>query len=107
MMLRTGRRGRMMLFGNMCSTSGHSRWISGEKSRARVHQMRSRSDVVMVGAGTARLDNPTLTAREKSVGRQPVRGVVGCGDDRSGGGLRGAGVDRWSRFAWALARQGV
>lgn len=66
----------MTLDGRVSSESGHSRWISGEKSRARVHQMRSRSDVVMVGAGTARLDNPTLTAREKSVGRQPVRVVV-------------------------------
>lgn len=54
--------------------------ITGEIARAWTHALRARSDAVMVGAGTARLDNPRLTVRLQGYdGRQPHR-VVLAGD---------------------------
>jgi diaminohydroxyphosphoribosylaminopyrimidine deaminase/5-amino-6-(5-phosphoribosylamino)uracil reductase len=53
----------MTLDGKLATRSGDSQWISSEASRAVVHQLRGRVDAVMVGSGTARADNPLLTAR--------------------------------------------
>jgi diaminohydroxyphosphoribosylaminopyrimidine deaminase/5-amino-6-(5-phosphoribosylamino)uracil reductase len=53
----------MTLDGRMATRSGDSRWISGEQSRAIVHQLRGRVDAIVVGSGTARIDDPLLTAR--------------------------------------------
>jgi diaminohydroxyphosphoribosylaminopyrimidine deaminase/5-amino-6-(5-phosphoribosylamino)uracil reductase len=68
------------LDGKTATASGDSRWISGEASRELVHRLRGRVDAVMVGAGTARADDPSLTARPADVGdvkRRAVRVVVG------------------------------
>lgn len=62
--------------GRIATASGHSKWITGPEARAEVHGMRSRHDAVMVGAGTARADDPMLTVRGFDVARQPVRIVV-------------------------------
>jgi len=56
-----------------------SRWVSGEESRRRVHELRAASDAVAVGMGTVRVDNPLLTARGVVVARQPRRLVFGRG----------------------------
>ena len=61
------------LDGRIATASGESRWITGAKARRAVHAMRMRHDAVLVGAGTARADNPTLTVREMGAVRQPVR----------------------------------
>jgi diaminohydroxyphosphoribosylaminopyrimidine deaminase / 5-amino-6-(5-phosphoribosylamino)uracil reductase len=53
----------MTLDGKLATRTGDSQWISSELSRAVVHQLRGRVDAVMIGSGTARLDNPLLTAR--------------------------------------------
>jgi diaminohydroxyphosphoribosylaminopyrimidine deaminase / 5-amino-6-(5-phosphoribosylamino)uracil reductase len=50
-----------------------SRWISGEASRLLVHELRAASDAVAVGAETARVDRPALTARGVGAERQPRR----------------------------------
>ncbi|MDH5639034.1 MAG: bifunctional diaminohydroxyphosphoribosylaminopyrimidine deaminase/5-amino-6-(5-phosphoribosylamino)uracil reductase RibD, partial [Nitrospinota bacterium] len=66
----------MTMDGKIASHSGDSRWISSEKSRKLVHEMRSRSDAVMVGADTAIMDDPQLTTRVGRSRRNPLRVVV-------------------------------
>jgi diaminohydroxyphosphoribosylaminopyrimidine deaminase/5-amino-6-(5-phosphoribosylamino)uracil reductase len=56
-----------------------SRWVSGEESRRRVHELRAASDAVAVGMGTFRADAPRLTARGVEAARQPRRLVFGSG----------------------------
>jgi len=68
------------LDGRSAAADGTSRWISGPKSRAEVHHLRSIVDAVVVGTGTALLDDPELTARDEDgepLSRQPLRVVVG------------------------------
>lgn len=62
--------------GRIATESGESQWITGPAARRRVHGMRARHDAVMVGAGTARTDDPSLTVRDMGIERQPVRVVV-------------------------------
>ncbi|MGH3058359.1 MAG: bifunctional diaminohydroxyphosphoribosylaminopyrimidine deaminase/5-amino-6-(5-phosphoribosylamino)uracil reductase RibD [Gaiellaceae bacterium] len=56
-----------------------SRWVSGEESRRRVHELRARMDAVAVGLGTVRADAPALTARNVGAERQPRRLAFGRG----------------------------
>jgi diaminohydroxyphosphoribosylaminopyrimidine deaminase / 5-amino-6-(5-phosphoribosylamino)uracil reductase len=53
----------MSLDGKIATVSGESQWISSSESREHFHQTRGRVDAIIVGAGTARADNPMLTAR--------------------------------------------
>ncbi|EEE38181.1 riboflavin biosynthesis protein RibD [Rhodobacteraceae bacterium KLH11] len=62
--------------GRIATETGHSQWITGPMARRAVHAMRARHDAVMVGAGTARADDPSLTVRDLGVTHQPVRVVV-------------------------------
>jgi diaminohydroxyphosphoribosylaminopyrimidine deaminase/5-amino-6-(5-phosphoribosylamino)uracil reductase len=55
------------------------RWVSGEESRRRVHELRAASDAVAVGMGTVRADNPRLDARDVGAARQPRRLAFGHG----------------------------
>jgi diaminohydroxyphosphoribosylaminopyrimidine deaminase/5-amino-6-(5-phosphoribosylamino)uracil reductase len=64
------------LDGNTATNSGHSQWITNESSRAHVHRVRDQVDAIMVGSGTALRDNPRLTTRLSSAGKDPVRIVV-------------------------------
>lgn len=65
----------MTLDGKIASRSGHSQWISNDRSRELVHQLRGRMDGIMVGYQTVEADNPLLTARP--AGRRiPSRIVV-------------------------------
>jgi diaminohydroxyphosphoribosylaminopyrimidine deaminase/5-amino-6-(5-phosphoribosylamino)uracil reductase len=77
---RTGRplvvlKSAMTLDGKVATSTGDSRWISGEASRARSHRWRAELDAVAVGIGTALADDPLLTARVEAVPRQPRRVV--------------------------------
>jgi diaminohydroxyphosphoribosylaminopyrimidine deaminase / 5-amino-6-(5-phosphoribosylamino)uracil reductase len=53
----------MSLDGKIATKSGDSRWISNERSRALVHQLRGRMDAVLIGSRTSALDDPLLTTR--------------------------------------------
>ena len=55
------------------------RWVSGEESRRRVHELRAASDAVAVGMGTVRADDPALTARDVGAETQPRRLAFGRG----------------------------
>lgn len=65
----------MTLDGRMALASGDSRWISNDRSRALVHELRGRVDAVMVGIGTALADDPALTTRPPGT-RNQVRIVI-------------------------------
>lgn len=70
------------LDGKMALASGESKWITGEASRARVHELRSQHQAVMVGAGTIRMDDPQLNVRLPSYkGPQPYRVVISSSGD--------------------------
>jgi diaminohydroxyphosphoribosylaminopyrimidine deaminase/5-amino-6-(5-phosphoribosylamino)uracil reductase len=53
----------MTLDGKLATRTKTSAWISGAESRLWVHDLRDRVDAVLVGAQTARIDNPQLTVR--------------------------------------------
>jgi diaminohydroxyphosphoribosylaminopyrimidine deaminase/5-amino-6-(5-phosphoribosylamino)uracil reductase len=53
----------MSLDGKIASRARHSQWISNERSREIVHELRGRMDGILVGSMTAKLDDPLLTAR--------------------------------------------
>jgi diaminohydroxyphosphoribosylaminopyrimidine deaminase / 5-amino-6-(5-phosphoribosylamino)uracil reductase len=55
------------------------RWVSGEESRRRVHELRAASDAVAVGMGTVRDDAPRLDARDVEAAKQPRRLAFGRG----------------------------
>ena len=65
------------LDGRIATAKGESQWITGPEARARVHLMRARTDAILVGIGTAMVDNPKLTCRLPGLeDRSPVRIVV-------------------------------
>ncbi|HEV8320285.1 MAG TPA: bifunctional diaminohydroxyphosphoribosylaminopyrimidine deaminase/5-amino-6-(5-phosphoribosylamino)uracil reductase RibD, partial [Myxococcota bacterium] len=57
----------LTLDGRVATRTGHARWITGAAARAHGRARRGRSDAVLTGAGTVRVDDPRLTAR---VGRR-------------------------------------
>lgn len=62
--------------GRIATGTGESQWITGPQARRHVHAMRARHDAVMVGGGTARHDDPSLTVRGFGDVQQPARVVV-------------------------------
>ena len=67
-LLRSGRpwviaKWAMSLDGKIATSTGDSRWISGEQSRRVAHELRGRVDAIIVGRKTVDLDDPLLTAR--------------------------------------------
>jgi len=64
------------LDGRTAAVDGTSQWITGETARTAAHQLRAESDAIVVGAGTVRRDDPTLTTRLVE-GPSPRRIVLG------------------------------
>lgn len=77
----------MTVDGRIAASSGDSRWVSGRESREVVQDMRSRSDAILVGIGTALADDPRLNVRESTWSRrggqenhpQPLRIIADSG----------------------------
>jgi diaminohydroxyphosphoribosylaminopyrimidine deaminase / 5-amino-6-(5-phosphoribosylamino)uracil reductase len=65
------------LDGKVAARDGSSRWVTGEPARRDVHRLRGSADAIVVGAGTALADDPSLTVRDPSYGgRPPLRVLV-------------------------------
>ena len=65
------------LDGRIAAASGQSGWITCAKSRAEVHRLRNRVDAILIGAGTALADDPSLTTRlQGKKGKDPLRVVL-------------------------------
>jgi diaminohydroxyphosphoribosylaminopyrimidine deaminase / 5-amino-6-(5-phosphoribosylamino)uracil reductase len=52
------------LDGRIAAAGGDSKWVTGEQARSRAHGLRAEAGAVLVGANTARTDDPMLTARD-------------------------------------------
>lgn len=65
----------MSLDGKIATYSGESKWITEEKSREDVHNLRNELTGIMVGINTVLKDNPQLTCRVNG-GRNPIRIIV-------------------------------
>ncbi|MEO0453077.1 MAG: RibD family protein [Verrucomicrobiota bacterium] len=64
------------LDGYMSRPAQDGPWLTSETARADANRLRTEVDAVMVGANTARIDNPQLTVREVEVAIQPYRLVL-------------------------------
>lgn len=65
------------LDGRIATSSGDSKWITNDTSRAYVHQIRHEADAILVGSGTLHADNPSLTSRIKGIKtKDPVRIIL-------------------------------
>jgi len=65
------------LDGRIATSTGDSKWITGRISRRFSHLLRAQNDAIMIGIGTALVDNPELTCRIPGLeDRSPVRIVA-------------------------------
>jgi diaminohydroxyphosphoribosylaminopyrimidine deaminase/5-amino-6-(5-phosphoribosylamino)uracil reductase len=65
------------LDGRIATARGESRWITGPEARGVVQRLRSRSDAILVGSGTALADDPELYARRGGrIVHRPLRVVA-------------------------------
>lgn len=65
------------LDGKIATSTGESKWITGDEARQDVHVSRSRHDAILVGVNTVIRDNPKLTTRlPGGGGKNPIRIVL-------------------------------
>ncbi len=65
------------LDGKIAVPTGHSKWITGEQARNKVHEIRDEVDAIMVGVNTVIMDDPQLTVRlQGKETKNPLRIVL-------------------------------
>lgn len=64
----------MTLDGKIASCTGDSKWVTGEKARHHVHELRKQYSAILAGIGTVLADDPMLNCRIEE-GVDPVRVV--------------------------------
>lgn len=64
------------LDGKTATTTGDSKWITGEAAREDVHHYRKQHDAILVGVQTVIVDDPSLTVRLPGGGENPVRIIL-------------------------------
>ncbi|MBS1143555.1 MAG: 5-amino-6-(5-phosphoribosylamino)uracil reductase / diaminohydroxyphosphoribosylaminopyrimidine [Proteobacteria bacterium] len=64
------------LDGKTALNNGVSQWITGPDARRDGHAWRARACAILTGIGTVRDDDPSLTVRDVTTTRQPLRVVV-------------------------------
>lgn len=64
--------------GKIATRTGKSKWITGEKSRAYVQELRNRYAAILCGIGTVLADDPMLNCRMEG-GNNPLRIVLDSG----------------------------
>ena len=64
------------LDGKIATRTGDSRWVAGPAARDRVQELRHQYDAILIGAGTAAIDDPLLTDRSGLKRRRPLLRVV-------------------------------
>ena len=63
------------LDGKIALNNGESKWITNDKSRQKVHELRNEFQALLTGVGTVKKDNPRFTCRIKN-GKNPIIIVV-------------------------------
>jgi diaminohydroxyphosphoribosylaminopyrimidine deaminase/5-amino-6-(5-phosphoribosylamino)uracil reductase len=66
----------MSLDGGTAAPDGSSQWITCPEARTDGHRLRAESDAILVGAGTVRRDDPSLTVRDYRPPVMPTSGSV-------------------------------
>lgn len=82
----------MTLDGSVAARDRSSKWITSDEARRDAHELRARSDAVVVGAGTLRSDDPRLNVRTEGFAGEQPRPVVVAGNEEL---PRGASI--WER----------
>jgi diaminohydroxyphosphoribosylaminopyrimidine deaminase / 5-amino-6-(5-phosphoribosylamino)uracil reductase len=68
----------MSLDGRISYQPGRGGRITGEEARLYTHRLRNTNDAILIGIGTALIDNPSLTCRlpDEERGRDPLRIII-------------------------------
>ena len=66
----------MSLDGKISRRQGQGGPVTGAASKQRVHALRNQLDALLIGSGTALIDDPSLTARLEQGGRDPLRVIL-------------------------------
>lgn len=64
------------LDGKIATSTGDSKWITSEEARLDVHTYRHQHDAILVGVNTVLKDDPQLTTRLPSGGKNPIRIIL-------------------------------